>query len=121
MSVRILHPNSGDWLLWKGLRLEAVQTNPNAFDSTLAELLATSDEQYQQQLIDDTIFGAFINDELVGCMGFHTGTIAKQKHRGEIFSVFLKTVFRGKGIGKRLLNLYKQKENMSSNSISVLV
>jgi ribosomal protein S18 acetylase RimI-like enzyme len=96
--------HSDDWKLWKSLRIEGSQLNPDAFDNTLEELNGFDDAYYQEVLHENVVFGAFDGDELVGGLGFAPGQIAKQRHRGEIFNVFLKPKCRGKGVGKMLFS-----------------
>jgi ribosomal protein S18 acetylase RimI-like enzyme len=97
-----------EWNLFKELRLECSQISPDSFDNTYEEFLAWSDEKWENLMINNSIFGAFLlsenNDELgiVGCIGFSQCSIAKQRHVGHVFSVYLRPQCRGKGIGKEL-------------------
>jgi ribosomal protein S18 acetylase RimI-like enzyme len=97
-----------EWNLFKELRLECCQISPDSFDNTYEEFLSWSDEKWENLMINDSIFGAFLlseNEEelgIVGCIGFSQCTIAKQRHIGYVFSVYLRPQCRGKGIGKEL-------------------
>jgi hypothetical protein len=45
IAVQELTP--GDWALWRALRIEATTTEPEAFGSTLAEVVATTEAQWR--------------------------------------------------------------------------
>ncbi len=66
-----------DWQSWKRLRLEALQMSPEAFGSSFEEESIWLDEQFQLELTKSTIFGAFIDGQLLGCIGFYVSQTLK--------------------------------------------
>jgi ribosomal protein S18 acetylase RimI-like enzyme len=126
ISVRVLQPStmSEDWQLWKNLRLEATQLNPDAFDHTHEELLSFRDDYFKEVVDSNIVFGAFLDDELVGGLGLSQENTIKQKHRGHIFNVFLTPKCRGLGMGKLLFNsaidfVNKEKKEIIQLQLSV--
>lgn len=53
--------------------------------------------------LGDTVLGAFECGGLIGVAGFYVSRYKKSKHRGHIFSVYVRESDRGKGVGDRLI------------------
>lgn len=93
--------------LWR-LRLTALQTEPATFAESLDELLQSTPESYAERLRtggdENFILGA-INPEgnLVGMAGFYRGQVAKKRHKGWVWGVFVSPAWRGQGAGRALL------------------
>ena len=91
------------------LRLEALQTNPEAFGNTYEETIASwTAETYAASRIPDigadkVIFVAELEGDLVGMMGFIPATRLKTKHSGDIWGVYVRPTVRGQQIGKKLI------------------
>lgn len=90
------------------LRLESLQTNPEAFGAdyktTLAEQTAeTYAERIPPDDSDNAILCAEVDGNLVGMMGFVRQESAKIKHYGFIWGVYIQPAMRGKGFSKKLL------------------
>lgn len=103
MNSEIRQLNELDWALWKALRLEALQLHPEAFGISYEEESSWTDENFKQNLIKSDIFGAFINHKLVGVAGFAIYGPQKLKHKGMLFTLYVKEDNRGKGIADQLL------------------
>ena len=101
MNIRILQFD--DWLRWKQLRKESILLCPEAFSSSVAEEEALSDQQFQNWITKNAIFGAFNDDQLIGTAGFFQMELAKEKHRGVLFSVYVTPNERQKGIAHQLV------------------
>jgi ribosomal protein S18 acetylase RimI-like enzyme len=93
--------------LWR-LRLSALQTEPATFAESLDELLQSTPETYAEKLRsggdENFILGAFDEeDALVGMAGFYREQIAKKRHKGWVWGVFVSPSHRGQGVGRALL------------------
>jgi ribosomal protein S18 acetylase RimI-like enzyme len=93
-----------DWPSWKELRLEALRISPSSFGQTLEEALKRSDADFEQDVSKGGIFGGFIDDRLVSCIGFYSLTGVKTKHQGNIWGVYTQPEYRGKGIATAMLD-----------------
>ena len=101
VTIRLL--NGNDWSAWKAIRLEALQTQPEAFGSSYEEALLLQDDEFKQGLTDNDIFGAFVDEQLVGCAGFCGAKLLKMQHRGTLISLYVKQPNRGQQIGDKLV------------------
>lgn len=94
-----------DWQQWKRIRLESLQDSPAAFGSSFEEESVRDDATFKKVLSDTTVFGAFIDGEVVGVVGIMCHTSVRLRHRGKIFGVYTTPSARGKGICKTLMKL----------------
>ena len=101
MNIRLLEQE--DCLIFKALRLEALRQHPEAFGSSFEEESAMSDVEFLDGFKKSDIFGAFVENQLVGCTGFFVQSPLKMRHRGVLFSMYIKPAFRKNGIGDALV------------------
>ncbi|WP_096440012.1 GNAT family N-acetyltransferase [Alteribacter populi] len=104
MEIRILKPS--DAQKYRELRLEALQTSPEAFASTFEEEKAYSIETYADRFESEHSFNfaAFAEeDNLVGMVTLVRANKEKLKHRATILGMYVTPDKRGEGIGKRLI------------------
>ncbi|GAA4391558.1 GNAT family N-acetyltransferase [Hymenobacter koreensis] len=93
-----------DQAAFHNLRAQALQSNPEAFGSSLEEEMAFIDRRFTQQfsVAGRFIMGAFAGERLVGMLGFVRETRRNAQHRGSIWGMFVTPEFRSCGIGMRL-------------------
>jgi ribosomal protein S18 acetylase RimI-like enzyme len=102
-EISIRQFTQDEWQLWKTIRLEMLKNSPEAFGSSYDVEAGKPDEDFKSSLSKGTIFGAFINSELVGCAGFFILEQIKMRHRGVLFSMYVRPENRGLGIANRLV------------------
>jgi len=89
------------------LRLEALEREPQSFGEAAEEHRETSVELAAERLGTNPdhnfVFGAFHEGQLVGMAGFFRYPIAKARHKGRIWGVYVRESCRGQGIGRALL------------------
>jgi RimJ/RimL family protein N-acetyltransferase len=92
--------------LWK-LRLQALESVPEAFGESAEEHRQTSVEAYANRLRDggdeNFVIGAFAGPELMGMVGFYRELRLKRRHTGGIWGMFVAPSSRGQGVGAVLL------------------
>lgn len=76
---------------------------PLAFSSSLEEEKHISDAALQDWFNKHTFYGAFIEEQLVGCIGFLRMEAAKEAHRGMLFGVGVRAGYQRRGIGDALM------------------
>jgi RimJ/RimL family protein N-acetyltransferase len=93
-------------VLWK-LRLQALESVPEAFGESAEEHRQTSREAYAIRLRDggedNFVIGAFVDSDLAGMVGFYRELRLKRRHRGGIWGMFVSPFCRGQGVGAALL------------------
>ena len=89
------------------LRLEALEREPQSFGEAAEEHGKTTVESAAERLTanpdDNFVLGAFHQGELVGMAGFFRYQIAKARHKGRIWGVYVREDCRGQGVGRALL------------------
>jgi RimJ/RimL family protein N-acetyltransferase len=93
--------------LWK-LRLQALESEPEAFGESIEEHRQTSVEAYAIRLSsgsdENFVIGGFVDSDLVGMVGFYRELRLKRRHTGGIWGMFVAPSSRGQGFGAALLN-----------------
>ena len=104
MEIRYLNADdAGEWLR---LRLEALKGDPEAFGASFEEYQALSPEEVKRRLwssSDAFVVGAFDEDRLVGIAGFYRDQGIKSRHKGHVWGVYVSSAFRGKKLGRALM------------------
>ena len=88
-------------------RLQALESEPNAFGESAEEHRLTTVESVAQRLrvdvADNFVLGAFDEARLVGTVGFYRLQQVKQRHKGWIWGVFVAPEYRGRRVALALL------------------
>ncbi len=103
MSCQIQRLQEQDWALWKEIRLEAVKLHPEFFGGSYEEESLWEDKDFKKGLIKSDVFGAFIENKLIGVAGFFQFTFQKLKHRGTLFGLYVSKENRGHGVAGQLI------------------
>ncbi|MQR01785.1 GNAT family N-acetyltransferase [Glaciimonas soli] len=106
-AVLIRHLTVADAAAFRALRVGAATDAPSAITWTPEEQSNVSLEQIAQE-IDATefqiVFGAFINNQLIGITKLMREPREKVWHKASIMGVFVDPEWRGKRIARKLLN-----------------
>ncbi len=105
MTFRTLQPSDAA-AYWR-VRLEALETEPEAFGKAPEEFRELSVEDISKRLsgMREGSFGmgAFDGDALVGIATFIRETHVKERHKAHIYGVYVKASHRGRGLGRALM------------------
>ena len=102
-NIRQLTPK--DFQLWKSIRLEMLTVAPEAFGSSFEEEVAWTNENWQEALNKNKIFGAFQEEKLIGTAGLQCHQDLKKKHIGWLFAVYVQAANRCLGVADQLVNV----------------
>ena len=105
IKLRILTGDDAE--IWRVLRLEAIENEPEAFSSCEEDHHKLTLAEIKSRISSDTsnfVFGAFIGDRLLGMAGFYRDKGRKSEHKGHVWGVYVTREARGKGVGRALMN-----------------
>lgn len=102
-DVKIIKLDPNDWLLYRDLRINAVQESPQAFGTSYEEELATSDADWKRRLGLNMLF-AVKNGKLVGMVGAVIESRERLRHIAKVISMYVVPEERGKKVGTLLLS-----------------
>jgi RimJ/RimL family protein N-acetyltransferase len=92
-----------DAALFRDIRLEALQKNPEAFGSTFEKESAQPLSWFEATLGAADIFGAFVDGALAGMAGYSAQENLKQAHKGRLWTMYVRAAARNMGLGKILV------------------
>ena len=88
---------------FRALRLEALERHPCAFAAAHDEESGQSAADVAGRLAAQAVFGGFVDGVLVGVAGFATPALAKKRHKGLLWGVYVHAPLRGHGLGRALV------------------
>ena len=89
--------------LYREIRLEALQKNPEAFGSTFEKENAQPLPWFEAAIGRADIFGGFLSGTLAGIAGFAAQEGAKHAHKGFLWAMYVRSAARKSGLGKILV------------------
>jgi RimJ/RimL family protein N-acetyltransferase len=92
-----------DAALYRDIRLEALQRNPEAFGSTFERENAQPLSWFDASIGRAAIFGAFLDGRLAGMAGYAAQEGSKQAHKARLWGMYVRAEARNAGVGKRLV------------------
>jgi ribosomal protein S18 acetylase RimI-like enzyme len=92
----------------RALMLEAYETAPDAFTSSVTEREKLPLEWWAARMSDapdaaELVCGAFVADEFVGAAGLMFEQRERTKHKATLFGMYVRPKARGLGVAKRLV------------------
>jgi ribosomal protein S18 acetylase RimI-like enzyme len=104
VDIRRLTP--ADAVAYRALRLRALREHPDAFTSSHAEDLAKPLAATERRIAPDSpdwVFGGFVASGLAGIVGLARELRAKNRHKADVFGMYVASEHAKRGIGAELL------------------
>jgi ribosomal protein S18 acetylase RimI-like enzyme len=101
MSVRRL--GDGDYEALREIRLEGLRLHPECFGADLEAEEAMTREQWLSRMATGVTFGAAAGGTLGGIAVFARPRSKKTARTGELGAMYVRTGFRGRGLGDALI------------------
>ncbi|KKQ46169.1 MAG: Acetyltransferase [Candidatus Moranbacteria bacterium GW2011_GWC2_37_8] len=103
--MEIYKLNSSEWEIYRTLRLEALRESPQAFGDCFVESALLSDEHWKEEFENPKSFILVARDggEPFAMAAAYQEDGEKMKHIAYVWGVYVKKAYRGKGIGKQLM------------------
>jgi RimJ/RimL family protein N-acetyltransferase len=119
VEIGRLAPNR--WKEYRVLRLEALKNDAIAFGSSYSEEIRLPSNEWKRR-IKNALF-AVINKKPIGMIVYIFQNKAKIRHIANIFGVYVKKDYRGKGIGGKLVEsaIFSIKKNKKVIKINMTV
>lgn len=87
------------------LRIRALRTDPNVFVMTLQEEQLLSSDEIVKYIVKNYVLGLFTrDDDLIGALVYMEQERQKFKHIGILGGMYVDPLYRGFGLGKKLLS-----------------
>ncbi|WP_065937220.1 MULTISPECIES: GNAT family N-acetyltransferase [Pseudomonas] len=103
MMIRSL--DADDAQAYRALMLEAYDTYPQAFTSSVAERAAMPLSWWEKRLDSplDRLLGAFEGDQLAGIVGLAFEPREKARHKVTLFGMYVTQAYQQRGLGRQLV------------------
>lgn len=102
-SIDIRRLVQADSVLYRGIRLEALQGSPEAFGSSFEFETGQPLSWFADRLAGSTVLGAFHGGQLVGTAGFAIQQGPKRAHKGLLWGMYVRPDARKASVGRRLV------------------
>jgi RimJ/RimL family protein N-acetyltransferase len=89
---------------FRDIRLEALRLHPDAFGSSYTAEAAESLRRFRDRVARGGRFGGFVDDQLVGVVGFSRYDEARLRHKGMLVGMYVRESQRGTGLADEIVN-----------------
>jgi ribosomal protein S18 acetylase RimI-like enzyme len=93
-----------DVVAYRDIRLEGLRCHPEAFASTYEDERDGPLDRFKEWIAQARIFGAWLDQGLVGVVGLRMQADAKVRHKAVIWGMYVRREARRFGIGERLID-----------------
>ncbi|MEK6894377.1 MAG: GNAT family N-acetyltransferase [Nanoarchaeota archaeon] len=125
-TIIIKKANLTDWKQYKEIRLDALRTNPESFGSSYEEEVKIPISKWKENFKNKNRVRliALENKKAIGILVVVFETAINLAHIANIYSVYVKPEYRGKGVSTKLMNhaleIIKSKKIINKVKLSVV-
>ncbi len=118
-SIKLVTLLPDDWSKFRDLRLEALQNEPQAFGATYEDALNHPESEWRRWLGDIVVFA---QDESKNALVGMMGAFKKENDVWNLYTVYLNSEYRGKGVSSQLLeDLLSKVQSKNARAIELTV
>jgi RimJ/RimL family protein N-acetyltransferase len=100
-EIRLLTP--ADAPIYRDIRLDGLRQNPHAFVATFEHENAMPISWFEERILASNVFGAFVDEELLGVAGYRRQDGAKESHKAILWGMYVRPKGRNSGLGQELI------------------
>lgn len=106
MSVDIRRLTGEDWAAFRTIRLQALETTPEVYGTTLDQEADQPEDFWRNRLADplNAMVGGFDRERPVAFASLREGAGGNVRHRATIWGVFVAETHRRQGLGRQVMN-----------------
>jgi RimJ/RimL family protein N-acetyltransferase len=93
-----------DAMAYRDIRLEGLRRHPEAFASTFEDERDSPLDRFNELITQSRIFGAVLEQRLVGVVGLRAHAEVKLRHKAMIWGMYVRREARQYGLGERLID-----------------
>jgi RimJ/RimL family protein N-acetyltransferase len=102
--IKVRRLDADDVANYRGIRLEALKNNPEAFGSSWEAEAANPESWWAQRLETNIVLGGWIDSSpLLGVVGFYVHSGTKVQHKGVLWGMYVRPDARGTGLAACLV------------------
>jgi ribosomal protein S18 acetylase RimI-like enzyme len=101
--IQVRRLTTSDAAIYRDIRLDGLRRNPEAFGSTFEAESTQTLSWFSTRLGGSETFGAFAGSELLGVATLVMATGQKERHKGYLRGMYVRSESRRAGVGRRLL------------------
>ncbi|WP_407080331.1 GNAT family N-acetyltransferase [Bradyrhizobium roseum] len=103
LEPEIRRLTSADAVAYRDIRLEGLRCHPEAFASAFEDERDSPLDRFKELIVQSRIFGASLEQRLVGVVGLRAHAEVKLRHKAVIWGMYVRREARQYGIGQRLI------------------
>ena len=100
-EIKLLTP--ADAADFRDIRLDGLRQNPHAFLATFEHENAMPISRFEDRTLTSSVFGAFVDGELLGVAGYRQQDGAKESHKAILWGMYVRPKGRNRGLGEALI------------------
>lgn len=121
MTALLKKLTAADAKAYQALRLEGLQNHPCEFGAAYEEEMGLPLEDVGTRLDQSSVYGAFIEGQLLAVAGYRRYDQLKKQHKGELYGVYVGRDGRRQGLGEAVVRHVVEKAGVDVEQLLATV